>query len=62
MSTRPSPLKSAAVTEPVLPTLSAASAAKPPPAWRISTLTVPSTKFCVATSGKPSPLKSATTP
>ncbi len=62
MSARPSPLKSAAVTEPVLPTLSGVPAAKPPPGWRSSTLTVPSLKFCVATSGKPSPLKSATNP
>ena len=62
MSTRPSPLKSAAATELVLPTLSAASAAPPPPAWRSRTLTVPLLKFCVATSGKPSPLKSEATP
>jgi hypothetical protein len=52
MSTRPSPLKSAAVTEPVpLTTLTVGSGAKPPLAWRIITLTVPLLKFCVATSG-----------
>src|SRR4051812_19260539 len=35
------------------------SGAKPPPAWRISTDTLPSTKFVTARSVRPSPLKSA---
>src|SRR4051794_13008270 len=63
MSIRPSPLKSAAVTEPVpAPTLRVGPAANPPPGWRSRTLTVPLLKFCVARSGRPSPLKSAATP
>src|SRR3954447_9326681 len=63
MSIRPSPLKSAAVTEPVpAPMVSVGPAANPPLGWRSRTLTVPLLKFCVARSGRPSPLKSAATP
>ena len=37
--------------KPVLPTVSGVPAVKPPPGWRRRMLTVPSLKFCVATSG-----------
>ena len=61
-SSWPSPAKSpATIALTRAPRLSGvpASGAKPPPGWRISTDTLPSTKFVTARSVRPSPLKSA---
>src|SRR5947208_8521878 len=60
MSGLPSPLKSPAAT-PLAPGAArgAPSAAKLPPAWRRSTVTVPAVLLVTARSGRPSALKSA---